>query len=130
MTEPLKILTLENDQDVQNFLGDVLLISLRAKQIQAYTVNQALKLAAEEKPNVITVDLDLPQKNGWTFLDELAKTPTIADIPTIIVSVLNPSLIKPKAEAMGIPFVYSLDIVEQLPPAILASISRTPQSNS
>ncbi len=124
----LTILTLENDPDTQDLLG-IVLKRLGAIQIRASTVDEALRLAEEKRPNAITVDLAIPGKDGWAFLDELANQPSIRDIPTIIVSALDPSLVERKAEAMGVPFVSSLDMVKQLPATISASIAAS-QPNS
>ena len=51
--------------------------------------NEALRLAKTLKPFAITLDLMLPEKNGWEVLRELKEDPATADIPVIIVSAAN-----------------------------------------
>ena len=48
---------------------------------------EALRLAAQEKPSVILLDLHMPVVDGWTTLERLRATPDLAAIPTIVVSV-------------------------------------------
>jgi CheY-like chemotaxis protein len=38
------------------------------------------------KPSLILLDLTMPKMNGWEFLQHKAADPTIAGIPTIILS--------------------------------------------
>ncbi len=50
---------------------------------------EAVRAAKNLQPDVITLDLLMPGKSGWQTLDELKKEPTTADIPVIIVSVVE-----------------------------------------
>jgi HAMP domain-containing protein/signal transduction histidine kinase/CheY-like chemotaxis protein len=46
----------------------------------------ALSLAREFKPGAITLDINLPDITGWTFLDRLKHDPAIRHIPVHIIS--------------------------------------------
>ncbi len=48
---------------------------------------EAMEMAKEFHPDVITLDVYLPVRNGWTVLKELKEHPSLKDIPVIIVSV-------------------------------------------
>ncbi len=50
---------------------------------------EGLKLAKKFNPYLITLDLMIPNKNGWTVLSELKNDPQLNDIPVIIISVLD-----------------------------------------
>ncbi|BCB27469.1 hypothetical protein SKTS_23550 [Sulfurimicrobium lacus] len=50
---------------------------------------QALDIAAECHPLAITLDILLPDKDGWQVLSELKASPVTRDIPVVIVSVLD-----------------------------------------
>jgi len=49
----------------------------------------ALEMAKRLRPNVITLDLLLPVKDGWQVLKELKKHPLCKHIPVIIVSIID-----------------------------------------
>ena len=51
--------------------------------------NQALSLAAELRPQVITLDVMMPHQDGWEILQRLKDSPETKHIPVIVCSVLN-----------------------------------------
>jgi len=50
---------------------------------------EGLRIAIEEQPDVITLDVLMPGRDGWVVLDELRQTPETADIPVIIMSMAD-----------------------------------------
>lgn len=50
---------------------------------------QSLSLAAELQPQIITLDVMMPDQDGWEILQQLKRAPNTKDIPVIICSVLN-----------------------------------------
>ena len=50
---------------------------------------RALEQATELRPQLITLDLLMPVKDGWTAFYELRQTPSLAQIPVIMCSVLD-----------------------------------------
>lgn len=55
----------------------------------ATNARDALDKAEKIKPDVITLDLILPDKSGWQLFDELKKNPVTCNIPVLIVSILD-----------------------------------------
>ncbi|MBF0233135.1 MAG: response regulator [Desulfamplus sp.] len=55
--------------------------------LTATSGSEALQLAARERPFAITLDIIMPDMDGWEVLQQLKKNPETCDIPTIIVSV-------------------------------------------
>jgi CheY-like chemotaxis protein len=49
----------------------------------------ALEMAKRLHPNVITLDVQLPQKDGWQVLKELKRHPLCKQIPVVIVSIID-----------------------------------------
>jgi PAS domain S-box-containing protein len=52
----------------------------------AYDGEQALTMARDLKPNIITLNLSIPKKNGWMVLKSLQADPDTKDIPVMIIS--------------------------------------------
>jgi PAS domain S-box-containing protein len=50
---------------------------------------EAVQLAAKEHPAVIILDLFMPAMDGWQTVDALKADPTTADIPVLVLSVLD-----------------------------------------
>jgi DNA-binding response OmpR family regulator len=59
------------------------------QMLWAATGNVALDLASAERPDAITLDLLLPQRDGWEFLQAAKVHPATRDIPVIVCSVLR-----------------------------------------
>lgn len=60
--------------------------------------NIALKMASELHPDLITLDIMMPNKNGWMTLVSLRETVELAKIPVIVVSAIGSEQI---VHAMG-----------------------------
>ena len=82
-----KVLIVEDDADIANLIG------LHLKEdgqevLIAKRGDDALEMAQRERPDLITLDLLLPDVNGLSVLEQLKENPDTRDIPVIVVSVL------------------------------------------
>jgi CheY-like chemotaxis protein len=59
------------------------------RMIGAGSGEEALRLARERKPDVISLDVLMPGMDGWTVLRSLKADPTTASIPVVMVSMLD-----------------------------------------
>ena len=57
--------------------------------LTAYNGQDGLKLAIETQPNVIVMDIMMPEMDGWEMLQRLRTTTSTDKIPIIICSVIN-----------------------------------------
>ncbi|MHB8781708.1 MAG: response regulator transcription factor [Candidatus Geothermincolia bacterium] len=62
---------------------------------------KALETARAEHPDVIILDLLMPEKNGWEVLEELRADEETLNIPVIICSVMKESQTKDRALRSG-----------------------------
>ncbi len=86
-TRPLA-LVVENDDMAANLLR-MLLEGNGFRVARAATAELGLKLAASEKPAVITLDILLPGMSGWEFLERIKRDPALTDIPVVIETILS-----------------------------------------
>ncbi|MDO8735487.1 MAG: ATP-binding protein [Thermoleophilia bacterium] len=87
--QPL-VLVVEDDPQTSELLG-LWLKETSYRVAYAYDGEQALRLARELKPYVITLDILLPKVDGWQVLQELKADPETRDIPVIVISILERS---------------------------------------
>jgi PAS domain S-box-containing protein len=55
----------------------------------ALTGDRGVQLAAELNPELILIDIMMPQMDGWDVLAELKGNPATAAIPTVVVSIIQ-----------------------------------------
>ncbi len=48
-----------------------------------------VRLAVENRPDLITLDVLMPEVDGWAVLNELKGDPAVADIPVVMVSIID-----------------------------------------
>ncbi|MCB4790377.1 MAG: response regulator [Elusimicrobia bacterium] len=79
------VLIIEDEQDMANLIRDRLENEGYQTDV-AYTGADAIKELREKKPDIVTLDLYLPDINGLNILKELKSNPNTYKIPVIIVS--------------------------------------------
>ena len=55
----------------------------------AMTAAEALRLACELKPDVITLDVLMPGRDGWSLLQDLKADPALMQIPVIMLTMVD-----------------------------------------
>jgi two-component system alkaline phosphatase synthesis response regulator PhoP len=83
-----KILFVEDEPTLQKELNEILQQE-GFKILSAFDGEEGLKLAAEEKPNLILLDLILPKKDGFEVLKEIKEDEKMKDIPVIVLTNLE-----------------------------------------
>ena len=82
------VLVIDDDPEVRYTIGQYL-ISKGYEVIFAENGETGIKLAISKQPFAITLDLLLPQKDGWSILKELKENLSTKDIPVILVSIIG-----------------------------------------
>ncbi|MEM6252716.1 MAG: response regulator [Cyanobacteria bacterium P01_D01_bin.156] len=82
------ILVIDDDQDAREILRRSL-NEAGYNVVCASSGEQGLALAEELLPDAITLDVMMPQMDGWSVLRQLKETPTVADIPVILLSIVD-----------------------------------------
>ena len=84
MADKSKILAIDDDPVVLKLLASIL-NPVYELQI-AKSAKEALKLMAQQKPDLILLDIGIPIISGFEFLHMIRRNPESKDIPVIIVS--------------------------------------------
>lgn len=62
---------------------------------------EAIELATREKPDLIVMDVNMPELDGLAALQQLKASPDTASIPVIMLTVRGHALTRQQAEASG-----------------------------
>ncbi len=79
-------LIVDDDPNARELMGR-LAARLNYRTLLAPNGEEALRIAREQQPSVILLDLHMPVVDGWTVLQRLRADERLATIPTIVVSV-------------------------------------------
>jgi two-component system alkaline phosphatase synthesis response regulator PhoP len=96
-----KILIIEDDR----FLSLVLKGRLEKEGFeiyQAFDGNEALEILKKNIPDMILLDLIMPNMSGFEFLESLRSDPQYASIPVVVVSNLGQESDIEKAKSLGV----------------------------
>lgn len=100
MAQTAKIMLVEDD----NNLGEIYQARMSA---EGYTVviahdgEEALAMAAKEKPDLIISDVMMPKISGFEMLDILRNTPGLRDTKVIMLTALSQAEDKSRAQSLG-----------------------------
>ena len=85
---PHPVLVVDDDADAR----DLLRRTLEREGLPVITAaggDEALRLAREHAPSVITLDVMMPGTDGWAVLTELKNDPALADVPVVMATVVR-----------------------------------------
>ena len=82
------VLVIDDDQTVHDLMRRVLARE-GCRVIGAKTGEEGLRLAREMHPAVITLDVMMPQQDGWAVLQALKSDPHTADIPVVMLTMVD-----------------------------------------
>lgn len=77
-----RILIVEDNPDNRTLITDIL-TALEYEVIEAIDGEQGIQKAEEEQPDLILMDLSLPQMDGWTATTRIKAQEALKDTPII-----------------------------------------------
>lgn len=83
-----KILIVDDDTNVRDYLSS-LLEDNDYETVVAGDVQEGIKLARENKPDLITLDLEMPGEWGPRFYRHMSQDAELKNIPVIVISGLS-----------------------------------------
>jgi signal transduction histidine kinase/CheY-like chemotaxis protein len=82
------VLIIDDDPTVSGLMKRQL-IKENYKVVVAPNGKEGIRLARDLKPDVITLDILMPEMDGWSVLRTLKADPKVSDIPVIMASILD-----------------------------------------
>src|SRR5579864_6182699 len=82
------ILVIDDDSGVRELMSRFL-TKLGFRVVAAASGEEGLRLAKQVNPLVITLDVIMPDCDGWNVLNKLKADPGLAEIPVIMVTVVD-----------------------------------------
>jgi CheY-like chemotaxis protein len=84
------ILVIDDDENIRDLMQRMLSRE-GYRVVTAAGGNEGIKLARQIKPNVITLDVLMPDQDGWSVLGQLKSDPELVDIPVVMQTILDES---------------------------------------
>jgi PAS domain S-box-containing protein len=81
------VLVIDDELDSRTLLSHAI-EELGCQVIAASSGEQGLRMAREFRPHLITVDLMMPELDGWEVIRALKADPALSNIPAVIVSIV------------------------------------------
>jgi signal transduction histidine kinase/ActR/RegA family two-component response regulator len=82
------LLAVDDDPSVPPLL-EKMLVGSPYRVIGLSRANEVLKVARELRPDIITLDILMPERGGWEVLRELRSDPMTREIPVVVVTVVE-----------------------------------------
>ncbi len=83
-----RILVVDDEKDVCTYLGRIFEENGYAVECAA-DGSEALQKVQNEKPNLVTLDLSMPETSGVRFYKEIKTKPELSGIPVILVTAVT-----------------------------------------
>ena len=93
-------LVVEDDPDARRLVA-ASLRRLGLRVLEAATAKEALSLLATTVPDVICLDLRLPDESGFAVCEQVRRSTRLQDVPVLVISALGRPLERAQAHAAG-----------------------------
>jgi CheY-like chemotaxis protein len=80
-----KVLVVDDEPDAVEFVT-VALEEVGYEVISAADGIEGLRVALEEKPDLVILDVQMPGKDGFAVYDEMRRSPELADTPVVMLT--------------------------------------------
>jgi len=97
----LDVLVIDDNQLIR-FTTAMLLKQLQMDTRTAHSGLEGLKFAHEHKPDVILLDIMMPDMDGWAVLKEIENDPELSSTPVILFTALEQNLFTSAANSSNV----------------------------
>lgn len=97
---PRKILVADDDADMRELVAHILR-SRKYEVISVATGDEAQQQAVNDPPDLIVMDIGMPDMDGLTAIWALRETKTLAEVPIVILSAFDSYDLRAEAASAG-----------------------------
>ena len=83
-----KVLIADDEQDCIDFVRETL-ADMPCEVLAAMDGEEALKVAREQKPDLVILDVQMPRKDGFTVFAELRADSELGSVPVIMLTAVT-----------------------------------------
>src|SRR3989338_11619795 len=95
-----KVIIIEDDEHISR-IYEMKLAKEGLSTVVVRDGERAITIVAQEKPDIIVLDIMIPKKDGFEVIKEIKQNPDTAGIPIIILSNLGQKSYQDRALALG-----------------------------
>ena len=87
MSDDVKILIADDEQECIDFVHEAL-ADTPYEVLSATDGEQALKVARQQRPKLVILDIQMPKRNGFEVFAEMRKDENLAGVPVIMLTAI------------------------------------------
>jgi CheY-like chemotaxis protein len=95
------VLVVEDSPMFRRMLGDMLQELGFSRVLEAFSGRAAIEQLSEGRPDLVCLDLTLPDISGFEVCEHIRASPTHKDVPVLMISARTLSLDRAQAEEAG-----------------------------
>jgi CheY-like chemotaxis protein len=95
------VLVVEDSPMFRRMLSDMLQSLGYTRVLEAFSGNAAKELLAEQTPDLVCLDLTLPDISGYEVCEHIRATPALQDVPVLMISARAQTMDRAQAEEAG-----------------------------
>lgn len=124
-----KILIADDQAPIRSLITTVL--SKDYQVIQAASGTDALRMIREQKPDLVIMDILMPGMDGLTVCSQLKADPSTANIPVLMLTIIDYELNRRFAENLGADgYITKPFTADQLKQAVATHLKKIPPENN
>jgi len=101
MQQQATALIVEDSPMFRRMLSDMLQPLGFARVLEASSGRAAMELLAEQRPDLVCLDLTLPDISGYEVCEHIRATPALQDVPVLMISARTQTMDRAQAEEAG-----------------------------
>ncbi len=101
-TTPCTVLVIDDVREMEELLELLLTHERHDRVIYAHSGREGLAIAAHERPQLIILDLMMPDMHGFEVCRRLKATPDLAQVPVLLLTVVPPEVVYSEAQSLGV----------------------------